>query len=113
MGSSFVAAMLLLYLDPPDALLCLCGMLSTHHTGWRHDQTEWRLACAQAMLERELPLLVTHLLEVGVMLRDFLPLWLGSLLMVTLPLEVSARVWDCYLRDGEPFLWRAILELLR
>mmetsp|Transcript_27077 Transcript_27077/g.72673 ORF Transcript_27077/g.72673 Transcript_27077/m.72673 type:complete len:247 (-) Transcript_27077:174-914(-) len=48
-----------------------------------------------------------------VRLGDFLPEWLSSLLMSTLPLDVSGRVWDCYLRDGELFLWRAILELLR
>eukprot|EP00965_Chrysotila_dentata_P026020 862629-Pleurochrysis_carterae.AAC.4 len=33
--------------------------------------------------------------------------------MCTLPLDTAARIWDCYLRDGEQFVWRVVLELLR
>ena len=36
-----------------------------------------------------------------------------TLFMSTLPLDTTARVWDCYLRDGEPLLWRVTLTLLR
>mmetsp|Transcript_44627 Transcript_44627/g.111102 ORF Transcript_44627/g.111102 Transcript_44627/m.111102 type:complete len:592 (+) Transcript_44627:37-1812(+) len=111
--SSFLGAMLLLYLDAKDAFVCLCTMVSLHHLGWRHNEEEWRLRCAAAMLRRELPELMAHLANLGVELSDFLPTWVNSVLLSTLPLDVTARVWDCYLRDGEPFLWRAVLELLR
>jgi hypothetical protein len=39
--------------------------------------------------------------------------WHASLFLSTLPLDTAARVFDCYLRDGEPLLWRASLALLR
>lgn len=105
--------MLLLYLEPSDAFVCLCTMFSLHYVGWRHKESDWRISCGGVMLQRELPELMCHLGRNSVHITDFLPTWLNSLLMSTLPLEMTARVWDCYLRDGEPFLWRALLEVLR
>lgn len=37
----------------------------------------------------------------------------ATLFMSTLPLDTAARVWDCYLRDGEPLLWRVAFALLQ
>lgn len=42
----------------------------------------------------------------GVDLDDFLPSWLRSLFSSTLNLDTAARVFDCYLRDGEPLIWQ-------
>ena len=39
--------------------------------------------------------------------------WFGTLFMTTVALDTAARVWDCYLRDGEMFVWRTALEILR
>uniref|UniRef100_A0A7S3AS00 Rab-GAP TBC domain-containing protein n=1 Tax=Haptolina ericina TaxID=156174 RepID=A0A7S3AS00_9EUKA len=110
---SFLAAMLLLYLDESDAFVCLANMLSLHHLGWRHNQLQWRLEAADHLLQRELPDLAQKFLDYDVPLSDILPTWMGSMLTSTLPLDLTARVWDCYLRDGEFFLWRAMLELMR
>lgn len=44
--------------------------------------------------------------SLGVGLDDFVCDWLSSLFLSTLALDTAARVWDCYLRDGEALLWR-------
>ena len=77
------------------------------------EQWEWRLRCATTVVARELPELHAHLVDVGLELTSFLPSWLGTLFMSTLTLDTAARVWDCYLRDGELFVWRCALEILR
>jgi len=109
-----LAAMLLLYMEPHDAFVCLCTLLHGHYLGARPtEQWEWRLRCATSVVARELPELHTHLASLGVDLASFLPGWLGTLFMTTLALDTAARVWDCYLRDGELFVWRCALEVLR
>eukprot|EP00967_Tisochrysis_lutea_P131983 scaffold229946_cov28-Tisochrysis_lutea.AAC.2 len=64
-------------------------------------------------MRRELPTLTAHLSTLAVELDDFLPVWLSSLFLSTLALDTAARVWDCYLRDGEALVWQVALELLR
>jgi hypothetical protein len=94
-------------------------MLHTHFigaplaAGFAQSRREWRRRCAEQAVARELPPLAHHLAESGVHLDDFLPAWFGTVFMCTLSLDACARLWDCYLRDGEAFLWRAALELLR
>ena len=71
------------------------------------------MRCAERTLQRELPELMEHLSARGISLGHFLPDWLCTLFVCTLSLDTAARVWDCYLRDGETFVWRVALELLR
>ena len=110
-----LCAMLLLYMEPPDAFACLCSLLHAHFLGQLSggEQAQWRLKCAGQVVARELPELAQHLSALGVEPRAFLPQWLGTLFMTTLALDTAARVWDCYLRDGELFVWRCALEILR
>jgi len=67
------------------------------------------MRAARSGLRRELPEVLEHLTAVGVDLDDFLPCWLSSLFVSTLSLETAARVWDCYLRDGEALVWQVVL----
>jgi len=115
-----LAAMLLLYMEPQDAFVCLSTLLQGHYLGSSHhlgaspaEQWAWRLRCATSVVARELPELHAHLAHLGVELTAFLPGWLGTLFMTTLALDTAARVWDCYLRDGELLVWRCALEILR
>jgi len=51
--------------------------------------------------------------SLGVGLDDFVCDWLSSLFLSTLALDTAARVWDCYLRDGEALLWRVAVARRR
>lgn len=109
-----LGCMLLLYMDEQSAYEALRSLASTHCVGRRpaHHGT-WRLLAADAMIARELPQLHAHLASLGVQTSAWLPEWHSTLFLSTLPLDVAARLWDCYLRDGEPLLWHASLALLR
>ena len=106
--------MLLLYMDEATAFLALSALAASHCVGTRPAaQSTWRLRAADAMIARELPQLHTHLASLQVSTAAWLPQWHASLFTSTLPLDTAARVWDCYLRDGEPLLWRVSLAILR
>jgi len=60
-----------------------------------------------------LPLLYNHFKDEGVSSEMYLLDWNLSLFCKALPIEVAARVWDCYLLEGEVFIVRAALGLLR
>ena len=50
-----LAAMLLLYMEPQDAFVCLGTLLHGHFLGVRPpEQWEWRLRCASTVAHREL-----------------------------------------------------------
>jgi len=129
---SYLCSLLLLYLEPQDAFPCLVNLIGTHFFTYfvevhlrasssssrrssfsSTSEREWRLRCADKVFARELPELMSSMQGRGISLSHFLPDWLCTLFVCTLSLDAAARVWDCYLRDGEVFVWRVALELLR
>ncbi|KAJ4919961.1 hypothetical protein JOQ06_000198, partial [Pogonophryne albipinna] len=66
----------------------------------------------QVILQEFLPRLFLHFQSAGVTPDLYLLDWILSLYLKPLPLEVSSRVWDVYLRDGEDFLFRTALGIL-
>ena len=113
-AAPLLGCMLLLYMEEEDALHALSALASHHCVGRRPDEHgAWRLDAAEAMIRCQLPSLHEHLRGLGVATSSWMVAWHASLFVSTLPLDSAARVWDCYLRDGEPFLWRASLSLLR
>mmetsp|Transcript_36963 Transcript_36963/g.121923 ORF Transcript_36963/g.121923 Transcript_36963/m.121923 type:complete len:566 (-) Transcript_36963:224-1921(-) len=114
--AALLCAALLLYLEPPSAHGCMCTLLGRHflaHVEEGSPQLAWRLRATRSCLKRELPETLEHLGSLGVGLDDFVCDWLSSLFLSTLALDTAARVWDCYLRDGEALLWHVAVELLR
>jgi len=94
----------------------MCTLLGRHflaHVEEGSPQLAWRLRATRSCLKRELPETLEHLGSLGVGLDDFVCDWLSSLFLSTLALDTAARVWDCYLRDGEALLWHVAVELLR
>lgn len=122
-GMSHVAAMLLLYLDRDDAFTCLCNMLHDHqvYPVLRSEDPELlsrHLAFFDLLLEENIPHLQAHFTDLGLRPDMFIFNWTLTLFTKTLPLDASARIWDCYLfhdaREAkERFLWRAVLALLK
>ena len=113
-AAPLLGAMLLLYMEEPKAYTSLASLAASHCVGERpleHDQ--WRLTAAERMISRELPQTAEKLNALEVPYSAWLPNWHLSLFTSTLQLDTAARVWDCYLRDGEPLLWRVTLSLLK
>ena len=123
-GMSFVAAMLLLFMEPDAAFICFCNILEDHmyfhiiRAQGKNSILDLQLQLFDQLLKEHLPKLFNHFASVGLRPEMYLIDWLLTILAKPLPLDVSARVWDAYLfydtRDRkERFLWRAILGLLK
>jgi len=116
-GMSFVAAMLLLYMDDAGAFQCLANLLSRKGTRDFFSLKQRKVAqyvhCFDHFFEQSLPLLFTHMRQQGLTSEMFLLDWHLTLFAKALPLDVAARVWDCYLAGGELFSLRCALGILR
>jgi hypothetical protein len=116
-GMSFVAAMLLLYMDDAGAFQCLANLLARKGTRNFFSLQQHKVAryvhCFDHFFEQSLPLLFTHMRQQGLSSEMFLLDWHLTLFAKALPLDVAARVWDCYLAGGELFSLRCALGILR
>ena len=116
-GMSFVAAMLLLYMDDGDAFVCLVNLLSRKGTrdffSLQRMNVERYVRYFDHFFEQSLPLLFAHVRSQGLTSEMFLMDWHLTVFSKALPLDVAARVWDCYLAGGELFSLRCALGILR
>nr|XP_053654628.1 TBC1 domain family member 14-like [Cherax quadricarinatus] len=116
-GMSFLAATLLLNMDEADAFITFSNLLNrpAHMAFFRMDQP---VMCAyykafEELLADNLPLLAEHLQNIGVTPDLYVLDWLLTVFARPLPLDAAVRIWDVYLRDGEEFLLRAAIGILK
>ncbi|XP_078355042.1 TBC1 domain family member 14-like [Oculina patagonica] len=64
-------------------------------------------------LEEFIPSLHAHFIEENFTPDMYLIDWTFTLFSKSLPLDVASRVWDVFCRDGEAFLFRAALGILK
>ncbi|XP_037091373.1 LOW QUALITY PROTEIN: TBC1 domain family member 12-like [Pollicipes pollicipes] len=115
-GMSFIAAVLLLNLDPPDAFVAFANLLNRpflfHFFQLDHGMMKAYYATYTALLRENLPELWRHMEVEEVTPHLYLVDWLYTLFSKSLPLDVACRIWDVFMRDGEAFLARAALGIL-
>ncbi|XP_028424552.1 TBC1 domain family member 12 isoform X2 [Perca flavescens] len=92
-GMSSVAAMLILNMDEVDVFISFSNLINRR--------------CQLAFYRGQ------HQLSSGVTPDLYLLDWILSLYLKPLPLEVACRVWDLFFRDGEEFLFRTALGILK
>nr|XP_045597853.1 TBC1 domain family member 14-like [Procambarus clarkii] len=116
-GMSFLAATLLLNMDEADAFITFSNLLNrpAHMAFFRMDQP---VMCAyykafEELLAANLPLIAEHLQTIGVTPDLYVLDWLLTVFARPLPLDAAVRIWDVYLRDGEEFLLRAAIGILK
>ena len=116
-GMSFVAAMLLLYMDDAGAFQCMANLLSRKGTrdffSLQSASVARYVQCFDYFFQQNLPTLFSHMHDQGLSSEMFLLDWHLTLFAKALPLDVAARVWDCYLAGGELFSMRCALGILR
>ncbi len=59
----------------------------------------------EALFSEHLPSLFQHFQAEGVESEMYMLDWLLTLYSRSMPLNVAARIWDCYLLEGELFLY--------
>jgi len=114
---TYLAAMILLYVErPADAWVVLANILNRRCSFdmYRLDRPaiEKHVRVFDYFFRREVPELKQHFEEEGVESEFFFLDWSLTLFVRALPLDVCARVWDCYLEEGEVLGIRVGVALL-
>ncbi|KAL4701896.1 hypothetical protein ACJJTC_013184 [Scirpophaga incertulas] len=108
---SFIAAVLILNMDAPQAFVCFANLLDgpvLRAAFTRDGQAMQRLWHAYGRLvQRNVPSLGGALAPELYLLE-----WLYTAFAKAMPLDAACRVWDVFLRDGDTFLFHAALGIL-
>uniref|UniRef100_A0A8C5ED59 Rab-GAP TBC domain-containing protein n=1 Tax=Gouania willdenowi TaxID=441366 RepID=A0A8C5ED59_GOUWI len=116
-GMSFIAAVLILNLDTADTFIAFTNLLNKpcQMAFFRVDHSLMLtyFAAFEVFFEENLPKLFAHFQKNNLSPDIYLIDWIFTLYSKSLPLDLACRVWDVFCRDGEEFLFRTALGLLR
>ncbi|XP_017338933.1 TBC1 domain family member 12 isoform X1 [Ictalurus punctatus] len=116
-GMSFIAAVLILNLEEADAFIAFANLLNKpcQMAFFRvdHELMLKYFAVFEVFFEENLPRLFSHFQSSNLTPDLYLIDWIFTLYSKSLPLDVACRVWDVFCRDGEEFLFRTALGILR
>jgi hypothetical protein len=118
-GMSFLAATLLLYLEEHDAFACLTQLISSsrYHLhamfSMQMDRIGVRMKAFDMQLEQHLKLVYVRLKSFDILTEVFMMEWLLTVFTKALPLDIACRIWDLWLVDGEVWLVRVAIALLK
>ncbi|XP_029808380.1 TBC1 domain family member 14 [Suricata suricatta] len=116
-GMSFIAAVLILNLDTADAFIAFSNLLNKpcQMAFFRvdHGLMLTYFAAFEVFFEENLPKLFAHFKKNNLTPDIYLIDWIFTLYSKSLPLDLACRIWDVFCRDGEEFLFRAALGVLK
>ncbi|XP_035531297.1 TBC1 domain family member 14 isoform X1 [Morone saxatilis] len=116
-GMSFIAAVLILNLDTADAFIAFANLLNKpcQMAFFRVDHSLMLtyFSAFEVFFEENLPKLFAHFKKNSLTPDIYLIDWIFTLYSKSLPLDLACRVWDVFCRDGEEFLFRTALGVLR
>ncbi|KAK2150057.1 hypothetical protein LSH36_426g02008 [Paralvinella palmiformis] len=116
-GMSFIAAVLLLNMDVDDAFICFANLLNRpcQIAFFRLDESLMNsyFETYEEFFHENLPQLYYHFKKLNLNSNLYIIDWLFTLYAKSLPLDVASRVWDVFCRDGEEFLFRTALGILK
>ncbi|XP_048407132.1 TBC1 domain family member 12 isoform X2 [Stegostoma tigrinum] len=116
-GMSFVAAVLILNLEEADAFIAFANLLNKpcQLAFFRVDHSMMLkyFASFEVFFEENLPKLFSHFMKNNLTPDIYLIDWIFTLYSKSLPLDLACRVWDVFCRDGEEFLFRTALGILK
>ncbi|KAL1235360.1 TBC1 domain family member 12 [Trichinella spiralis] len=115
-GMSFIAAILLLNLDLVDAFIAFCNLLNRpalmSFFRLQQDKMERYFTAYDVYFKLALPKLHEHFNNLDISPNLYLIDWLYTIYAKSLPLEITCRIWDLFLRDGDRYLYDAALGIL-
>ncbi|XP_041368705.1 TBC1 domain family member 12-like [Gigantopelta aegis] len=116
-GMSFISAILLLNMDVADAFVCFANLLNRpcQVTFFRMDEDTMKAYydTFEEFLKENLVHLWDHFVEQNLTPNLYLVDWIFLLYSKSLPLDIACRVWDIFCRDGEEFLFRTAIGILK
>ena len=115
-GMSFLAAMLLLNMDHRYAFISFANLINNQLllSFFRVDQTLMNAyyQSYEEFFKENLPKLYNHFSKNNLTPDLYLVDYIYTLFSRSLPLDISSRIWDLFLRDGDELLFRAALGIL-
>ncbi|XP_064601801.1 TBC1 domain family member 12-like isoform X2 [Liolophura sinensis] len=116
-GMSFIAAVLLLNMDVADAFICFANLLNKpcQVAFFRMDESLMKsyFQTFEEFFKENMPRLHQHFVQLSLTPEVYVIDWMFTLFSKSLPLDVACRVWDVFCRDGEEFLFRTALGILK
>lgn len=116
-GMSYLAGNLLLYMAPFTAFVCFCNLLRApfFHAFFKTDQALMaeRYSIINSLLKLNVPDLFKHLTREDVGPQLYFLEWAMTLFAKRMQLDLVGRVWDCYLVNGEEYVYRTTIALLK
>ncbi|GFS07433.1 TBC1 domain family member 14 [Elysia marginata] len=116
-GMSFIAAILLLNMDVADAFVCFANLLNRpcQLAFFRMDENIMTAyyRTFEEFFKENLPKLCSHFSSQNVTPNLYIMEWVFLIYSKSLPLDVACKVWDLFFRDGEEFLFRTAIAILK
>ncbi|PAV73814.1 hypothetical protein WR25_05121 [Diploscapter pachys] len=114
---SFIAAIILLQMEPFSAFVAFSNLLNRPlqiaFFGVKQLEITQYFISYDRYFEQELPDLHKHFDKINLRPDLYLIDWIYPIYAKSLPLDVTCRIWDVYLKDGEEFLFNAALGILK
>eukprot|EP01112_Ceratiomyxa_fruticulosa_P017024 TRINITY_DN5237_c0_g2_i1.p1 TRINITY_DN5237_c0_g2~~TRINITY_DN5237_c0_g2_i1.p1 ORF type:complete len:510 (-),score=76.20 TRINITY_DN5237_c0_g2_i1:36-1565(-) len=114
---SYLAATFLLYMESYEAFIALANLLNQpfYMALFRFDMTVIAryMNAMSGLIEAFLPRVYKNLTSLSIMPEIFLTDWLMTMYTKAMPLDIATRIWDITLIEGEMFLFRVTLAILR
>jgi len=117
-GMSRLVMLLLLYCDEYQAFSCFINLTHSHHfiSFFRGimREIEWKIRFFNKVFEEELPHLFAHFKALDLSSEMFILEWFLSLFSTALyDHEIVARIWDCFLMEGEIVAMKTGVAILK
>ena len=115
-GMSFIAAHLLLQMDPDFAFCCMVNLLdeSIFYSFYTFNMVNIRKYCLvfEELLKIHLPTVDKHFEELQIKSDMYLIDWIMTIFTKSLPLEIVGRIWDIYLIEKDSIIYQTALTIL-
>eukprot|EP01122_Echinamoeba_exundans_P017797 TRINITY_DN9753_c0_g1_i1.p1 TRINITY_DN9753_c0_g1~~TRINITY_DN9753_c0_g1_i1.p1 ORF type:complete len:786 (-),score=119.34 TRINITY_DN9753_c0_g1_i1:32-2389(-) len=116
-GMTYLAGMLLLYMDAADATLCLANLVDLPYLSalFTFNLPEMRRHSElfDQLFEHNLPALHAHFKQLEISDEHWLIDWHLTLFSKAFPLPLVSRIWDCVMLEGPIFIHLATLGILK
>ena len=116
-GMSYIAAVLILNLDEYDAFMCLANLLNRPilQSFFRVDDRRMNIFFLgfDKLLATFFPKIAEKLNNIEMTSNFYMLDWVFTLFSKPFDIDVACRLWDVFFRDGELFIYRTALGILR
>lgn len=114
---NFLTAILLLHMDEEKAFWVLAAIVENllPEGYYTHDMRDSRVdqRVLMSAIKSKFPRLHDHLASLAISLEPITCAWFLCVFVNALPLEVTLRIWDCFLHEGSKVIFRVGLAIFK